>query len=366
VLVTVLALAAVVAAGWWVQRGALQPSHDDPYNIEVLGTGPDRVTLARTRYDAELGRFRLEWVGGSALVADILGRNDHQVVRALGQQTGTPLKTGLRVRLENPYRGDPRTALGLGFDEVRLADRLGPLPEWVVPGSSPIWAIIVHGWSGSRHDGLYLLPALHALGIPAMLISYRNDVGAARGPGGLVHFGQTEWADVDPAVAYARAHGASGVVLIGASMGGAVVSEYVRHSSQASFVRGLVLDAPELDLAPDMRFGARAHGLRGPLNWVVIGAGQLAMRLRAGINFGELDQIAHARDFRLPVLLYQGDADDAVPVSGADAFARARPDLVTYVRVHGAGHVAAWNVDPTRYEQSLHDFIQRLTPNAPP
>ena len=361
VIVVVLGVLGVAGAGWWVQQRALHPSHADPYTIRVLAVDPGRVALARTRYDHDPGRYRLEWPGGSAATTGIVGQDRHQVVRSVADQGGVPLKAGMHVRFESPYRGDPRSALGLSFDDVQLSSRRGPLPAWVVAGSLSTWAIIVHGWSGTRQDGLYLLPALHALGIPVMLISYRNDPGAAAGAGGLVRFGQAEWADLDPAVAYARGHGASGVVLIGASMGGAVVTEYVRRSALASSVRALVLDAPELDLGADMRYGARAHGLRGPLNWVVIGAGRLAMRLRAGINFGELDQNNHARQFHVPILLFQGDADDAVPVRGADSFARARTDLITYVRIHGAGHVESWNVDPVRYERALQDFVQRLT-----
>src|SRR5260370_38940179 len=109
-----------------------------------------------------------------------------------------------------------------------------------------------------------------------------------------------------------------------------------------------------------MRFGAEMHGLHGPLNWLIIGAGRLAMAVGAGIDFADLDEIAHAKDFHVPILLYQGDADTLVPVSGADALARTRPDLITYVRVRGARHGEAYNVDPIRYEQSLRAFVTNV------
>jgi pimeloyl-ACP methyl ester carboxylesterase len=294
------------------------------------------------------------------VVSTILERDSKQVVRALDSVHGLSPQPGTHARLENLYRGDPRTALGLPFLSVDVPSPLGPLPEWVIPGSGSVWAIVVHGYGGSRQDGLQWLPTLHGGAIPTLVVSYRNDLGAPKGPSGLVHFGQTEWHDLDPAVGYARAHGARGVVLIGQSMGGATVAEYVRHSAQAQFVRALILDAPALDLGTDMRFGAESHGLRGPFNWLVIGAGRLAMRLRAGTDFADLNELAHAKTFNLPILLYQGDADRAVPVSGADTLARARPDLVTYVRVHGAGHGEAYNVDPTRYDEALRAFLAKV------
>jgi pimeloyl-ACP methyl ester carboxylesterase len=303
-----LAVLGTVAGGVWVEQRALHLSRSDPYSIRVLAVGTGRVTLSRTGSSTNLGRYRVEWPGGWGVVSDIVQRDGHRVVRAFTAGGGSPLETGAGVRLESLYRGDPHTALGVAFTDARLPSPIGPLPVWVIDGSAPTWAIAVHGYGGSRQDDLQWVPALHGAGVPIILLSYRNDLGAPRGPGGLVHFGQTEWRDVDPAVTYARAHGARRVILIGQSMGGAIVTEYVRHSSQAQLVGGLVLDAPALDLGTDMRFGAQTHGLGGPLNWLIIGAGRLAMRVRAGIDFADLDEIAHAKDFHVPILLYQGDA----------------------------------------------------------
>jgi fermentation-respiration switch protein FrsA (DUF1100 family) len=207
---------------------------------------------------------------------------------------------------------------------------------------------------------LYLLPVLHALGLPVMLVSYRNDPGAGHGSHGFTEFGQAEWHDVDAAVTYAKSHGATGVVLAGASMGGSVASEYLRHGTQASIVRAAVLDAPGLDLRSDMHYGARPHGLRGPLNWAVINAGQLAMRLWAGMNFSDLDQLAHARDFHGPILIFHGEADDTVWIGHSRRLAQERPDLVTLAAFPQAGHVESWNVDRARYEATLRAFLRRV------
>jgi len=357
--VVILAVLAVAGIGWWIEDRALHLSHASSYPQRVRAVGPGTVTLPPATSSRLLGRYRLEWRGGTALLSEVLRDDRHGVVRVMTEPQGTPLHAGTRTRMTDVYRGDPRSALGVAYDELRLPSPLGPMPAWLVPGTRSTWAIMVHGYGGSREDGLYLLPALHRLGVPSLFVTYRNDAGAPKGPGGLVHLGQTEWRDLEPAMDYAQGHGATGVVLIGGSMGGTIVAEYVRHSPHAGLVRGLVLDAPGLDFGTDLRAGARTHGLRGPFNWLLIGVARWAMQLQGGIDFGELNQIAHARDFHLPILLYQGDRDELAPVSGADAFARARPDVVTYVRVPGAAHLEAWNVDPGRCEASFADFLAR-------
>ena len=62
----------------------------------------------------------------------------------------------------------------------------------------------------------------------------------------------------------------------------------------------------------------------------------------------------------MPILLFHGTDDRTVPISSSDAFARALPDLVTYYRARGAGHVESWNVDPDRYERRVGAFLARV------
>jgi len=48
-----------------------------------------------------------------------------------------------------------------------------------------------------------------------------------------------------------------------------------------------------------------------------------------------------------------------VPVATSDALAEARPDIVTYVRGAGVGHVRSWNAGTASYEASVRDFLER-------
>jgi uncharacterized protein len=65
-------------------------------------------------------------------------------------------------------------------------------------------------------------------------------------------------------------------------------------------------------------------------------------------------------EFDVPILLFHGDRDETVPVESSDAFAEARPDLVTYQSVHGAGHVEPWNLDPEGYRETVERFLLEL------
>jgi fermentation-respiration switch protein FrsA (DUF1100 family) len=64
--------------------------------------------------------------------------------------------------------------------------------------------------------------------------------------------------------------------------------------------------------------------------------------------------------FRMPILLFHSTDDHRVPISSSAAFARALPELVTYHRVAGAGHVESWNVGPARYERRARTFLARV------
>jgi uncharacterized protein len=77
----------------------------------------------------------------------------------------------------------------------------------------------------------------------------------------------------------------------------------------------------------------------------------------------QLNEIAHAGSFHVPILLFQGQDDQLVRPSDSRSFAVVAPGPVTYVSVAGAGHVGSWNRNPVAYDDHLLAF---LTPFAPP
>jgi uncharacterized protein len=201
-----------------------------------------------------------------------------------------------------------------------------------------------------------MTPILHQAGMPTLLITYREDLGAPSSPDGFHHMGQTEWRDLQAAARYALSHGAERVVLVGYSMGGSIVAQFMQNSKLAPRVVGLILDAPALDWRETIKFNATEKGSPSfstlPVEWA-IGA-------RIDVAWNDLEAAGHPEDFQLPILLFHGTEDDIVPISISNKFAEELPRWVTYYRVPHAGHTEAWNVNPELYERRLDAFLLKL------
>lgn len=368
-----LVIAAIAAVSWHYSNQVVVPDHSgNPYEIEVVAVGPDTVELERTDVTEKPGIYGIEWEGGSAIVEDIVpgaaagdgeDRGDETVTRPLRNLAGE-LQAGEKVRFDTyVFQGDPLTARGLPFTEIEIEGELGPMPAWRIgPPDGRRWAIVVHGINSSRRAAFPIAPTLRAAGLTVLAITYRDDVGAPASPDGHHHMGLTEWRDVEAAIRYALAHGASELILIGHSMGGALVTQFIERSSLADHATAMILDAPALDWPGTIAFGARQLGLpefaAKPVQWMV--------GLRIDADWEQLDAVAHADQLRLPTLLFHGTADDVVPIDSSDAFAAVLPDSVTYYRVPEAGHVRSWNVDPGLYEKRVRRFLARVMGDGRP
>jgi alpha-beta hydrolase superfamily lysophospholipase len=360
ILLVPLLVLAVTAAGfaWYTTSRLLAVIHvRDSYPLRVLAVGARgmTVTLSNGPDAAEPGTFRLAWPGGQARVGPVTASGPGFVTRQLSDVSGRPA-LGVRAGIEpDPYAGDPLTALGIPFTTARVPTALGGMPAWRISGRRSTWVILIHGLGGSRADTLPVMPALHALGFPMLAITYRNDAGAPASPDHQSHLGATEWRDVQAAVRFAASRGASGVVLFGYSLGGAMAAVTAEDSSSRALVRGLVLDSPILDWQATLDYQGQRHGLPQPL----ISLTENLLSWRSGISYAEFDQLRQESSLHLPVLLIQGSADTIVPPATADAFARARRGLVTYLPVAGADHVSAIDTDPSRYLAALARFLTR-------
>jgi alpha-beta hydrolase superfamily lysophospholipase len=355
----VVAVAATAAAGWHFSSAVLVPDHSAwPAETDVEALPPGRIVLERSEESQRPGVYGLEWLGGRAIAGTVLKEDEDTVTRRLRAVDGY-LAPGMEVALDpDVYAGDPTEALGLPSSTVPVHGELGPMPAWLVPARSRTWAIVVHGINGTPQTGLRVVPALHRAGLPTLLITYREDLGAPASPDGFHHMGLTEWRDLAAAARYALAHGARRLILVGYSMGGAIVSQFMERSPLAPRVAGLVLDAPALDWKAILSFNATEMGFPSfgalPVEWA-IGA-------RIDPDWDSLDAIQHPDDFQLPILLFHGTDDDVVPISTSDDFAAELPRWVTYFRVPRAAHTEAWNVDPALYEERLGAFLARTAP----
>lgn len=355
--VAVVALLAGAASAWHYSSAVLVPDHSSwPMETEVEALPAGRVVLESTEESRRPGVHGLEWQSGRAIVGPILSEDDDSVTRQLRDVDGY-LAPEMEVAF-NPtvWSGDPTAALGIPSTTVPIRGELGAMPAWLVPGRERTWAIVVHGINATPQTGLRIVPALRRAGLPTLLITYREDLGAPPSPDGFHHMGLTEWRDLGAAARYALAHGAERLVLVGYSMGGAIVAQFMQRSPFAPKVAGLVLDAPVLDWQAVLSFNATKMGfpsfLSKPVEWA-IGA-------RIDADWESLDAIKHPESFQLPILLFHGTEDDVVPIATSDEFATELPEWVTYFRVPEAGHTEEWNVDPRLYERRLGAFLRRV------
>ncbi len=353
-----LGLVLGAAAAWHFSSAVLVPDHSPwPAETTVEALPPGRVVLESTEETRRPGVYGLEWLGGRAIVGSVLKEGEETVTRDLRAVEGY-LAPGMEVGIDpNVWAGNPTQAFGLPSSTVAVPGELGPMPAWLVPGHSRTWAIVVHGINATPQTGLRVAPALHRAGLPTLLITYREDLGAPPSPDGFHHMGLTEWRDLSAAAHYALAHGAERLVLVGYSMGGAIVSQFMQRSPLAPRVSGLVLDAPVLDWRDVLAFNATEMGFPSigalPVEWA-IGA-------RIDADWESLDANRYPDDFQLPILLFHGIEDEVVPISTSDEFAELLPRRVTYFRVPKAGHTEEWNVDPGLYEARLGKFLSSLS-----
>lgn len=368
--IALVTIGVLIGGGWSVSNrikdGVLEPKHGiRPFDLEVSDLGEGRIKLRVTPHTIKDDRrtdgiWGLRWNKGYAQVGEILDSNNQQVVRRFVPLSGK-LKRLDKVRLDAlAFPDDPEKAFGLRTQEVRFSSQLGDFKGWLIRGHRSTWVIFVHG----KRDhpprkplrAYPILPTVANLGLPSLIISYRNDLGAPKSPDGFHRYGQTEWQDLEGAAKYAIKHGAEEIVLVGYSMGGGIVMNFLYKSPLAEKVKGVILDSPMLDLSATIDLGARLLGF--PI--VLPDIGKFIAGIRFGIDWEARNYLSRANDLNMPILLFHSDADTTVPVETSEALARARPDIVEYHRVPGATHIRSWNMNPIAYETAVHKFLRDL------
>jgi len=290
-------------------------------------------------------------------VGRILDLNDQTVVREFRPRAGR-LAEGDVVKLFNfAFPDDPEVAFGLRHQRVFYSSPLGKMPAWLIDGSRDQWLILVHGKREAPPRTALrswpVLPIAAELGLPVLMMSYRNDVGAPQSRDGFHRYGQTEWEDLQGSVEYALAQGAEELILMGYSMGGAIIMSFLYQSTLAERVSGIILDAPMLDGNASLDFRARRSGIPSfVVTFVKAFAG-----IRFNIDWGSFDYLIGATDLRLPLLLFHGDADAVVPIETSDALISRWAGELAYLPVRNATHIRSWNLNPSLYEKQIREFL---------
>jgi len=368
VVVVILVVVGGVFGGAWYISDILETdalkidTSEAAFDLRVAAVSDGRVTLAatsETNLDGDWKRdgvWGLAWETGYAQVGAVISATSDEVVREFLVLDGVP-DAGTPAKIEGfAYPSDPLAAHSLVFEEVQYSSPIGELDAWLVDGTRPTWAIFVHGKSANRRESLRMLPVVVEEGFTSLVITYRNDDGMPPSEDGYYNYGTTEWEDLEGAAQYALSQGAEDLVLVGYSMGGAIVTNFLYESSIADRVRGVILDAPMIDFGKTVALGAREQNLPS----FMVGLAKWLGGVRFGMDWDAMDYQTRIEQLKAPILLFHGDADTTVPVSSSDALAEARPDIVTYVRVSDTEHVRAWNTDREAYEGAVRGFLRGL------
>ena len=334
---------------------------------EELGT----VTLKDTRDASVPGRYGL-WFDdetGYARIGGVIERVDGVVTRSLEDVVFGDLHPTWKARISGYYYLEAEE-LGLPVRSVGIPTELGEAPAWVFPASEGAdpgrWVIQVHGWGATRQEGLRAVKVYHEQGYTSLLASYRNDGDAPESADRRYGLGGTEWHDIDAAVRYARDNGARSIVLMGWSMGGAVVLQTVTRSTSAGLIRGIVLESPVIDWIDTLEYQARLLRLpspitKGALRLIEANWSSPITGLGAPIDLASMNFVARASDLDLPTLILHSDDDGFVPSTASRALAEARSDVVTLVSFATALHSKLWNYDEERWKTSIADWLREKT-----
>lgn len=376
----VLVAAAVggIAAGMVmvaVAKKVITPPRRRVEDVRVIGVTGESVILSSTVDTRLPGTYGL-WFSGStghARLGEILAETAGTVTRKLLGVDFGDLERATRARMGGWVFLTP-DSLGVAYEEVAVPTALGPAPAWLIAAGpdaaltgadSGPWVIAVHGRGVRREESLRAVGVFHAAGYSTLLVSYRNDGDAPASDDGLYALGDTEWEDVDAAIGFAVARGARSVVLMGWSMGGAIVLQTVMRSQRADVVVGIVLESPVVDWVSVLTHQGRGWGLANPFRYGVLAllsrpSGGRLTGQHQPIDLARLDLVRRATELTVPILLLHSADDGFVPAAASRELALARPDIVTYEEFTVASHTRLWNFDRDRWTAAIAGWLSLL------
>jgi alpha-beta hydrolase superfamily lysophospholipase len=356
-----------------VARTVVMPPRRRVEDTRVFGFDGSTVVLERTPDATASGQYSLWFDGGRghARIGDIVAHTDETITRRVHGVDFGDLSRARRGRIAGWFYPSPRE-LGYPHAHIEIPTTVGNAPAWLIPAAEATgrWVIQVHGRAVQRSEGLRAVPVFREQGYSSLLISYRNDGDAPPSEDGRYALGDAEWLDVEAAIRYALDAGARDIVLMGWSMGGAIVLQTVTRSKLAHAVRGVVLESPVVEWRSALAFQARAMRLPPVVRDGVVRliGSRFARRLTGQhrpIDLERLDLVRRAGILTQPILLLHSADDGFIPVDASRGLAAARPDLVRFEEFSHARHTKLWNHDRDRWTAAIRDWLRVLELSAP-
>lgn len=368
--------AATGAVAVFFARKVVMPPEKRLEDVRIVSVDlpAGEITLLASDETRMRGRYGL-WFdrdAGHARLGDVIEDGERHVRRSIDSVDFGRLDRATRGRMDGYYHLGP-WELDAPYENVVVETELGPAPAWLIRSAdaSARWVIQVHGRGAKRSETLRAVPPARDAGWNSLLMTYRNDGDAPESEDRRYGLGGTEWADVVAATRFAVEHGAEQIVLMGWSMGGAIALQAVLRSAEVrERLVGVVLDSPAIDWTDILRFQGTLNRMPPELGDLVVqvlggplGAGLTG--IAAPIDVAELDPVARAEEFEVPMLLMHSVDDGFVPIDGSRRFAAARPDLIEFEEFEGARHTKLWNHDPERWTALVHGWLVRHGDQVP-
>lgn len=257
------------------------------------------------------------------------------------------------------------SAVGGRFEEVDIPTAYGAAPAWLFEGKdTDTWVIHIHGSWTDRSIMFRDVHAFSPLGFTSLVPSFRSDLEVSPPQAESSHLGQTEWRDVESAVAYAVAHGARRIILSGWSMGGTIALLTAERSAYRDRIVGIVLVGPVTSWRKTITAGAARAGVPA------LGAGLVMCLLQAPpfarmlgleepIDFNALEWVDVPNRVAVPTLVLHSSTDQEVPWEISAAFQRANPETVTLIPLPEAHHTQEWNASPSTFTNELTSWVSK-------
>ncbi len=303
-------------------------------------------------------------VGGIVRLDKDAGTVERTVLRTIGKSIGARQGRWTGHVFATPHD------IGVNHREVSIGIAGGTAPAWLFePPSSrgEIWSIHIHGIRTSRVTALRTIPVALEAGHVALVPSFRGDGDGPPTAKGISTLAQTEWSDVEAAVAYAAHNGAKSIILFGWSMGAGIALLLSERSSYRNLISGLVLIAPATDWRSIICAGvARAQlpSVLGNLTARTLESALLSklVGLPVPLNLDALDWVSAPR-LSKPCLVIHSAGDTEIPLGLSRRFRQVNAETVELVEFPAADHACEYNVDHQRFNDTIASWLARTTAN---
>jgi alpha-beta hydrolase superfamily lysophospholipase len=338
-----------------------------PIRLTAMDESERTVTLEANKYSTAEGAYGARWnsSAGHLRLGPVLAQSagPKRVVRELRRVRGGTLEPGTVLDWSGQYF-EGADDLEAPFETVELMTELGPAPAWYFPprNTATDWVVHVHGIRVTRLSPLRGVAALLDADVHSLVISYRGDTEGPDQPRRRSSLGLSEWQDIEPAIRYARDHGAERIFLMGWSMGAGMALLAAERSIQREYIDGLILVAPVTDWRTAIVHGARSAGVPGWLGRLVIAAlsreiGSRLLGAGGSIDFDSLDWTAAAGRLTKPTLVLHSAGDDEIPFDLSLRFVEAQA-AAELVQLPDALHTLEWNRSPEAFSTAALAWLQ--------